>query len=147
MFYEWHKASISFFYLSELSYCPKISTRENLTNINFLTNSAQSGIIATTFKAAEIYFISDAFATIFVMDVLKATVPNNISWRVLIQHVLKVGYSVGKEVLRRKMRRKNAKYRVDKRELVYMYRLELVQRLFGNVGHPEFINLHVACAN
>ena len=54
---------------------------------------------------------------------------------------------MGKEVLRRKMRRKNAKYRVDQRELVYMYRLELVQRLFGNVGHPEFINLHAACAN
>ena len=55
---------------------------------------------------------------------------------------------MGKEVLRRKMRRKNAKYRVDHRELVYMYRLELVQRLFGNVRHPEFINyLHAACTN
>ena len=103
MFYEWHKASIFFFYCLNLVTVLKISTREKLTSIWPI---AQGEIIATMFEAARIYFLSHAFAAVVVVDALKATVPNNISWRLL--RTLKVGCSVEKEVPRRKMRRKNA---------------------------------------
>ena len=54
----------------------KISTREKLTNIRPI---AQGEIGATMFEAAQIYFLSHAFAAFVVVDALKATVPNNIS--------------------------------------------------------------------
>ena len=80
MFYEWHKASIFFFYCLNLVTVLKISTREKLTNIWPI---AQGEIIATMFEAARIYFLIHAFAAVAVVDALKATVPNNILWRLL----------------------------------------------------------------
>ena len=56
---------------------------------------AQGEIIATMFEAAWIYFLIHAFAAVVVVDALKATVPNNISWRLL--RTLKVGCSVEKK--------------------------------------------------
>ena len=50
----------------------KISAREKLTNI---WPFAQGEIIATMFEAAWIYFLIHAFAAVFVVDALKATVP------------------------------------------------------------------------
>ena len=48
-------------------------------------------IIATTFEGARIYFLSDAFASVVVVDALKGTVPNNISLCLLIQRAFKAG--------------------------------------------------------